>query len=91
MEQGWDFHAMEERDGLRFTWHEWPASKLDATRIVIPIGCTCVPLRDYRRTVNYDSLAADGGDGATLISQKGRSAALLYTLLAVQVHTPSPD
>jgi hypothetical protein len=32
--------AMEERDGIRFTWHEWPSSKLDATRIVIPIGCT---------------------------------------------------
>lgn len=40
MEGQWDFHAMEERDGLRMTWHEWPASKLDATRIVVPIGCT---------------------------------------------------
>jgi protein transport protein SEC23 len=37
---GWDFHALEERDGVRFTWHEWPSSKLDATRIVVPIGCT---------------------------------------------------
>lgn len=45
MDQGWDFHAMEERDGLRMTWHEWPASKLDATRVVIPIGCTYTPLR----------------------------------------------
>ena len=36
---GWDFHALEERDGLRFTWNEWPSSKLDATRIVVPIGC----------------------------------------------------
>ena len=45
MDGGWDFHALEERDGLRFTWNEWPNSKLDATRVVVPIGCMSVALR----------------------------------------------
>ena len=36
---GWDFHAREERDGLRFTWNEWPSTKLDASRIVVPVSC----------------------------------------------------
>ena len=45
MEGGWDFHQLEERDGLRFTWNSWPSSKLDATRVVVPIGCMYSPLK----------------------------------------------
>ncbi len=39
MEGGWDFHSYEERNGLRFTWNEWPASKVDSSMIKIPVGC----------------------------------------------------
>lgn len=40
-----DFHTQEERDGLRFTWNVWPASKLEATRSVVPIACVYTPLK----------------------------------------------
>lgn len=45
MAEGADFHMLEERDGLRFTWHHWPASKLEATRAVVPIACVFSPLK----------------------------------------------
>lgn len=44
-EGGVDFQLLEERDGLRFTWHNWPASKLEATRAVVPIACVYTPLK----------------------------------------------
>ncbi len=39
MEGGWDFNAYEETNGLRFTWNEWPASKPDAVKAVVPVAC----------------------------------------------------
>jgi len=42
---GWDFHALEDHDGLRFSWNEWPPSKLESTRIVVPISCMYTPLK----------------------------------------------
>lgn len=36
---GWDFAGAEDRDGIRFSWNEWPTTRLEATRIVVPIGC----------------------------------------------------
>jgi hypothetical protein len=40
--QNWDFYGPEQRDGIRFSWNAWPSSKLDATRIVVPLGCLYV-------------------------------------------------
>ena len=37
--QQWDFIGPELRDGVRFSWNVWPASKIDSTRIVVPIAC----------------------------------------------------
>jgi hypothetical protein len=28
----------EDRDGIRFTWNVWPSSRIDATRLVVPLG-----------------------------------------------------
>ncbi len=42
MEGAWNaesFHAFEEQNGLRFSWNEWPSTKSEATRSVVPIGC----------------------------------------------------
>lgn len=36
----------EDRDGVRFSWNIWPISKLEATRLVVPIGCLYNPLKD---------------------------------------------
>ena len=42
MADGWDFSAMEERDGLRMTWNEWPATKAQAAKTVIPVAALYV-------------------------------------------------
>nr|XP_018900387.1 PREDICTED: protein transport protein Sec23A-like [Bemisia tabaci] len=36
----------EENDGVRFTWNVWPSSKLEATRLVVPVGCLYQPLKE---------------------------------------------
>jgi protein transport protein SEC23 len=39
-------HQNEDRDGIRFSWNIWPSTKLEATRLVVPIGCLYNPLKD---------------------------------------------
>lgn len=39
------FAEQEELDGLRWSWHTWPSSRLEATRCVVPFGCTYTPLK----------------------------------------------
>ncbi|XP_058812176.1 protein transport protein Sec23A isoform X1 [Topomyia yanbarensis] len=36
----------EDRDGIRFTWNVWPSSRLDASRMVVPLGCLYQPLKE---------------------------------------------
>lgn len=36
----------EDRDGIRFSWNVWPSSRLEATRLVIPLGCLFTPLKE---------------------------------------------
>uniref|UniRef100_A0A0K8SP95 Protein transport protein SEC23 n=1 Tax=Lygus hesperus TaxID=30085 RepID=A0A0K8SP95_LYGHE len=36
----------EERDGIRFTWNVWPSSRIEATRLVVPVGCLYQPLKE---------------------------------------------
>lgn len=43
-----DFHAMEEADGVRFSFSIWPTSRLEATRCVVPLGCSYTPLKKVR-------------------------------------------
>ena len=42
VQEGWDFSQSEDRDGIRFSWNEWPLNRLEATRVVVPIGCLYV-------------------------------------------------
>ncbi|CAF2309779.1 unnamed protein product [Rotaria sp. Silwood2] len=46
----------EERDGVRFTWNIWPSSRLEATRLVVPLGCLFTPLKERidLPPLNYD-------------------------------------
>lgn len=37
---------IEDKDGIRFSWNAWPASRLEATRIVVPVGCLYTPLKE---------------------------------------------
>lgn len=36
----------EDRDGIRFSWNVWPSSRLEATRIVVPLSCLYTPLKE---------------------------------------------
>lgn len=36
----------EDQDGIRFTWNVWPSSRLEATRLVVPIGALYQPLKE---------------------------------------------
>jgi protein transport protein SEC23 len=46
----------EERDGVRFTWNVWPSTRLEATRLVVPLGCLFTPLKERSDLppLNYD-------------------------------------
>lgn len=44
-EASWDAIALEEQTGVRHSFHCWPSSRLEATRIVAPIGSLYTPLR----------------------------------------------
>ena len=46
----------EERDGVRFTWNVWPSTRLEATRLVVPLGCQFTPLKERYDlpALNYD-------------------------------------
>jgi len=39
------FLQREERDGVRWSWNVWPTSRLEATRMVIPVGCMYTPMK----------------------------------------------
>jgi len=36
----------EDRDGVRFSWNVWPSSRLEGTRMVVPLACMYTPLKD---------------------------------------------
>lgn len=36
----------EDRDGVRFTWNVWPSSRIEATRLVVPLGCLYQPIKE---------------------------------------------
>lgn len=36
----------EDRDGVRCSWNVWPSSRLEATRIVVPVATLFTPLKE---------------------------------------------
>ena len=38
--------ASEQRDQIRWSWNAWPHSRLDLSRVVLPLGALYSPLRD---------------------------------------------
>eukprot|EP00053_Salpingoeca_punica_P011142 m.99720 g.99720 ORF g.99720 m.99720 type:complete len:768 (+) comp15597_c0_seq1:109-2412(+) len=39
-------HASEDNDGIRFSWNVLPTSRVDATRMVVPVSCLFTPLKE---------------------------------------------
>ncbi|EEA07304.1 Sec23/Sec24 trunk domain-containing protein [Cryptosporidium muris RN66] len=44
-----DYQEQENQTGVRFNWNIWPSTKLEATRIELPLGCLFTPLKDTSR------------------------------------------
>lgn len=40
------FEQVEDKDGVRLSWNAWPCTRLEATRIVVPIGAVFKPLKE---------------------------------------------
>jgi protein transport protein SEC23 len=38
---------MQMRDGVRFSFNVWPSTRLEATRVVVPLACMCVIASAY--------------------------------------------
>ncbi|KAK9137686.1 hypothetical protein Sjap_008280 [Stephania japonica] len=53
-----DFLELEAIEGLRWPWNSWPASKSEASSLVIPISVMCTPLMQFNDLplLNYDPL-----------------------------------
>ncbi|KAF9910008.1 GTPase-activating protein S23 [Linnemannia zychae] len=41
-----NFEEIEDQDGIRFSFNAWPASRIDATRTVVPISALYTPLKE---------------------------------------------
>ena len=51
-----DIYKEEANNGIRFTWNVFPNSKIDQTRIVVPVGFHYTPCKRIENltTVNYE-------------------------------------
>ena len=62
----WDSAMTDQQDrqnGLRFSWNIWPSSRLETTRIVVPVGCMYTPLKqieDMPEALPYDPIKCNG-------------------------------
>lgn len=64
-----DVHGQEALNGVRMSWNIWPSTRLDATRIVVPLGCLYSPLKvtDNLQLVEYEPVVCRHRDcGAAL-------------------------
>lgn len=59
----------EDRDGIRFTWNVWPSSRIDSTRMVVPLGCLYQPLKERPDLppITYDPVYCTKGSACKAI------------------------
>eukprot|EP01114_Cavostelium_apophysatum_P003749 TRINITY_DN1387_c0_g1_i2.p1 TRINITY_DN1387_c0_g1~~TRINITY_DN1387_c0_g1_i2.p1 ORF type:complete len:751 (+),score=163.69 TRINITY_DN1387_c0_g1_i2:87-2339(+) len=55
-----EFEAEEDRNGVRFSFNTWPSSRIEGTRLVVPIGCMYTPLKPQALSVHYDPVTCKG-------------------------------
>jgi len=64
-----DVRQGEALNGARMSWNIWPSTRLDATRIVVPLGCLYTPLKatENLQLLEYNPVICRGRDcGAVL-------------------------
>ncbi|KAJ4956531.1 hypothetical protein NE237_013314 [Protea cynaroides] len=56
-----DFVELEAIEGLRWSWSAWPASKSEASALVIPLSVMCTPLMQFNELplLPYDPLCCN--------------------------------
>ena len=62
-DQAWDVASSEEASGARLSFHCWPSSRLEATRMVVPLGCLYTPLKQITHmppALEYDPIRCKG-------------------------------
>mmetsp|Transcript_10146 Transcript_10146/g.29948 ORF Transcript_10146/g.29948 Transcript_10146/m.29948 type:complete len:761 (+) Transcript_10146:73-2355(+) len=57
-----DVHEVEASDGVRFSWNVWPSTRLEATRMVVPLGCLYTPLKQIENLplLPYEPIVCKG-------------------------------
>ncbi len=57
-----DIYDYEAEDGIRFSWNIWPNNNLNATRVVVPVGCLYTPMKEIPKlpVLEYQALACKG-------------------------------
>ncbi|XP_059475345.1 protein transport protein Sec23A isoform X1 [Neocloeon triangulifer] len=60
----------EDRDGVRCTWNVWPSSRLEASRLVVPLGCLYQPLKERPDLppVQYDPVLCGGNQCRAILN-----------------------
>lgn len=55
-----DFEEAEDLNGIRFSWNTFPATKVEANKVVVPIGCLYTPLMNREESelpvAHYDPI-----------------------------------
>jgi len=46
-----DFTESEAKNGFRASWNTWPASRMDASRMAVPLGCLYTPMKSIPNLV----------------------------------------
>jgi len=67
----WDVYGQEARDGVRHSWNVWPSTRLEATRVVVPLGTLFTPLKkiDYMpEPLTYDPIRCNGNGCGSILN-----------------------
>eukprot|EP00928_Gymnodinium_smaydae_P053280 TRINITY_DN3730_c0_g3_i1.p1 TRINITY_DN3730_c0_g3~~TRINITY_DN3730_c0_g3_i1.p1 ORF type:complete len:787 (-),score=178.75 TRINITY_DN3730_c0_g3_i1:124-2391(-) len=65
-----DVHGQEQCNGIRMSWNIWPSTRLDATRIIVPLGCLYQPLKntDNLSLVEYEPIMCRARDCGAMLN-----------------------
>lgn len=64
------FQQKEEHDGIRLSWNIWPSTRIESSRIVVPLGVAYTPLKNIQDlpTVDYEPIRCKGQNCAAALN-----------------------
>ena len=65
-----NFLESEQRDAVRFSWNVWPSTRLEASRLVVPLSCMYTPVKalDNLAQVQYDPIHCKGQQCSSVLN-----------------------